>query len=55
MVQSELDDIPGIGEVKTKALLQKFKSVENIKKASVEELMQVKGINENLANQLKLM
>ena len=55
MVQSELDDIPGIGEVKKKALLQKFKSVENIKKASVEELMQVKGINENLANQLKLM
>ena len=55
MVQSELDDIPGIGEAKKKALLQKFKSVENIKKASVEELMQVKGINENLAEKLKRM
>ena len=53
MLQSELDDIPGIGEAKKKALLQKFKSVENIKKASVEELMQVKGINENLAEKLK--
>ena len=49
MSKSELDDIPGIGEVKKKALLKEFGSVENIKKASVEELTKVAGINENLA------
>ena len=49
MAKSELDDIPGIGEIKKKALLKEFGSVENIKKASVEELTKVAGINENLA------
>ena len=49
MSKSELDDIPGIGEIKKKALLKEFGSVENIKKASVEELTKVSGINENLA------
>ena len=49
MSKSELDDIPGIGEVKKKALLKKFGSVENIKKASVDEIAKVPGINENLA------
>ena len=53
MTKSELDDIPGIGEAKKKALLQKFKSMENIKKASLEELMEVKGINAKLAEELK--
>ena len=49
MTKSELDDIPGVGEVKKKALLKKFGSVENIKNATIEELMKVKGINKNLA------
>jgi excinuclease ABC subunit C len=46
---SELDKIEGIGEVKKKALLQKFKSVRKIKEATVEELCEVEGINEALA------
>ncbi|MBR3162890.1 MAG: excinuclease ABC subunit UvrC [Clostridia bacterium] len=53
MSKSELDDIPGIGEVKKKALLKEFGSVENIKKAGMEELTKVSGINKNLANEIK--
>ena len=49
ITKSELDEIKGIGEVKKKALLKHFGSVEKIKQASVEELMQVKGITEKLA------
>ena len=50
--KSELDDIPGIGEVKKKALLKHFGSVEKIKQASKEELMEVKGITEKLAEKI---
>ncbi len=52
ITHSELDDIKGIGEVKKKALLKHFGSVEKIKKASKEELMQVKGITEELAEKM---
>lgn len=44
-VKSVLDDIPGIGEVRRKALMRHFKSIEDIKNAEVEELVQVDGIN----------
>ncbi len=44
-VKSVLDDIPGIGEVRRKALMRHFKSIEEIKNAEVEELLQVDGIN----------
>lgn len=53
MLHSELDDIEGIGPAKKKLLIQTFGSVERIKKASVEELVKVKGINENLAKRIK--
>ena len=52
LTKSELDNIKGIGEMKKKALLKKFGSVENIKKASIEELMEVKGINRELAEDI---
>lgn len=52
ITHSELDDIKGIGEVKKKALLKHFGSVEKIKQASKEELMQVKGITEELAEKM---
>ncbi|MBO4293256.1 MAG: excinuclease ABC subunit UvrC [Clostridia bacterium] len=52
VTKSELDDIEGIGPAKKQALLKKFGSVENIKKASLDELLQVKGINENIAKKL---
>ena len=52
ITHSELDDIKGIGEVKKKALLKHFGSVEKIKQASKEELTQVKGITEELAEKM---
>lgn len=52
ITKSELDDIYGIGEVKKKALLKKFGSVEQIKKASIKELTQVKGITEEIARRI---
>jgi len=51
-VASRLDAIPGIGPTRRKALLMKFGSIEGIKKASVEDLMSVKGINEEIAHAL---
>lgn len=53
MTKSKLDYIEGIGEKKRTALLQKFGSVSNIKKASIEDLMLVKGIDLELAQRLK--
>ena len=53
MKQSKLDGIPGIGEVKKQLLLKKFGSVDNIKNAEIDELLQVQGITKNLANQIK--
>ena len=53
ITKSELDEIEGIGPAKKKALLEKFGSVEKIKEASVEELIQIKGINEELAIRIK--
>ena len=50
---SELDDIKGIGDAKKKALLKAFGSVEKIKKASVEELCEIKGINKEIAVNIK--
>lgn len=38
MIKSELDNINGVGEVRKKRLMEVFKSVENIKKAGIEEL-----------------
>jgi excinuclease ABC subunit C len=51
-VHSVLDDIPGIGEVRRKALLRKFKSVENIREASEEELAQTENMNAGSARQV---
>lgn len=44
-VHSALDDVPGIGPAKKKALLKAFGSVKGIKEASDEALFQVKGIS----------
>ena len=52
ITKSELDDIQGIGKVKKQALLKKFGSVEKIKQASIEELMEVKRITKKLAKKI---
>ena len=45
LTKSELDDIQGIGEKRKKALLNHFKDIEAIKKATFEELLEVEGMN----------
>ena len=47
--KSELDLIEGIGKVLKRRLLQKFKSVKNIRMANLSDLMTVEGINEKIA------
>ena len=49
LTKSILDDIQGIGEKRKKALLAHFKSIEDIKKASFEELLEVEGMNKSSA------
>lgn len=49
---SVLTEIPGIGEKRKKELLKHFKSLEKIKKASIEELAQADGISERLAEDI---
>ncbi len=44
-VKSILDEIPGIGETRRKALMRHFKSLEAIQQAQEEELAQVPGMN----------
>ena len=48
-LQSELTKIEGIGEKKRKALIEKFGSLENIKRASKEELKEIEGIGDKQA------
>ena len=51
-IHSILDDIEGLGKVKKENLINKFKSVKRIKKASVDELLTVSGITPKLANEI---
>ena len=51
--KSELDNIPGIGEKKKQELLKAFGSIQGIKKASIEEITKIKGINADLARNIK--
>ena len=48
-ITSRLDSIPGVGDVKRKALLRRFGSVAGVREASVEELTAVPGIGAELA------
>jgi excinuclease ABC subunit C len=52
-VASRLDAIPGVGPVRRKALLEKFSDVEGIRQASLEDLLAVKGITEEIARALQ--
>ncbi|HKK96435.1 MAG TPA: helix-hairpin-helix domain-containing protein, partial [Anaerovoracaceae bacterium] len=47
--KSVLDEIEGIGPKRKNELLNEFKNVENIKKASYEELIKVNGMNSKVA------
>ena len=49
---SVLDDIPGVGEKRKKNLLKHFGSFSKIREASVEELAQVDGIHQTVAEEI---
>lgn len=52
MFKSELDDIKLIGPKRKENLLKHFKSIDKIKKASIQELMEVESMNEKSAESL---
>ena len=51
-VKSVLDDIPGVGPARRKALMRHFKSLEEIKNATVEQFMEIPEMNERVAQDL---
>ncbi len=51
-VKSALDDIPGIGPARRKALMRHFKSLEEIKNATVEQLLEIPEMNERIAREV---
>lgn len=52
-LHSILEDIPRIGEKRRRNLLMKFGSIDNIKKASMEELLDTPGIDKRVAESIK--
>ena len=53
MTESVLREIEGVGKVKSASLIKKFGSVENIRRATVEEIASVDGFSINSAEKLK--
>ena len=51
-LHSILDDIPNVGEKRRRALLMKFGSVDNIKKATIEELLDTQAIDKKSAQSI---
>jgi excinuclease ABC subunit C len=53
MTASALDEVPGLGPARRKALLKHFGSVKKIRAASVEELVEVPGVGRALAETIR--
>ncbi|MBQ6093963.1 MAG: excinuclease ABC subunit C, partial [Lachnospiraceae bacterium] len=51
-VRSVLEEIPGIGPARRKALMRTFGSLEEIKNASLEELLKIPELNEKVAQEI---
>ena len=51
-VRSVLDDISGVGPARRKALMRHFKSLEEIRQATVEDLMEIPEMNERTAQEI---
>jgi len=49
MVESVLDEVPGLGEIRRKALLKHFGSLRKLRKASVADIAEVPGIGPRTA------
>ena len=52
MKRSQLNEIPGIGASRIRDLLEHFKSIEAIRIASIEDLLLVKGLGKNMAEEI---
>lgn len=53
MMQSALDSLEGIGPVRKKRILAAFGSVAAVKRASLDEIVAVKGMTPELASRVK--
>lgn len=52
LTKSILDDVPGIGPKRKLALISKFKDIDKIRSASIDEIMEVDGINKKIAEDI---
>lgn len=50
--KSILDDVPGIGPKRKLALISKFKDIDKIRSASIDEIMEVDGISKKIAEDI---
>ena len=53
ITKSALDNIDGIGKILKKRILVRFKNLNSVKSAKINELMTIKGINEKIAKKIK--
>lgn len=53
MVESLLDDVPGLGEIRRKAVLKHFGSLKKLRLATAEEIAQVPGVGPSTASAIK--
>tara|TARA_A100001388_G_scaffold30559_1_gene19619 strand:- start:1601 stop:3388 length:1788 start_codon:yes stop_codon:yes gene_type:complete len=53
ITKSELDNIKGIGNILKHRLLKRFKNIEKIRSATINDLMTVDGINEKISINIK--
>jgi excinuclease ABC subunit C len=51
-MESQLEKVPGIGKSRRLGLLKQFGSIDNIRKASPDEIAQIKGFTISLAEDL---
>ena len=51
-IQSSLDELAGVGTIRKKLLLRYFGSLEQIKRASIEDLSEVSGIGKSTAKSI---
>jgi len=49
---SLLDEVPGVGDIRKKALLREFGDIRKIREATVDELVRVEGIGKDLGEKI---